>query len=217
MLKPNMVISGKKCAQIAPRPSRWPRPRCGCSSATCRRRCRASRSSPAGRARPRRPCTCAHERRGPLPWTLTFSYGRALQDDRAERLGRHAARIRGRPEGLLQRARLNGLAAGGEYRAHGNRCGVGCLGPPIRVPASRLRTSYTIESNPAIVEIRDVHYAVSGRAQSSRPGHGHRARQGHRRDGAERYRQDHAAAPHHRAGARRRRARSRSAAQDVRA
>lgn len=53
---------------------------------------------------------------GPLPWQLTFSYGRALQAPSLKAWG-------GRPEGvsagqaaLLKRLRLNGLAHGGLYR-----------------------------------------------------------------------------------------------------
>ena len=53
---------------------------------------------------------------GSLPWQLTFSYGRALQAPSLKAWG-------GKPEGLksgqtafLKRARLNGLAHGGQYR-----------------------------------------------------------------------------------------------------
>ncbi len=56
VLKPNMVISGKKAANRAI-PQQWPRRRCAAASATCRRRCPASPSSPAASPPPRRRCT----------------------------------------------------------------------------------------------------------------------------------------------------------------
>ena len=53
---------------------------------------------------------------GPLPWALTFSYGRALQDTALQAWGGKAAGFEGGQKQLYQRAKLNGLAAGGTYK-----------------------------------------------------------------------------------------------------
>ncbi len=53
---------------------------------------------------------------GPLPWALTFSYGRALQDTALRAWGGSAAGIAGGQKQLHLRAKLNGLAAGGKYQ-----------------------------------------------------------------------------------------------------
>ena len=37
---------------------------------------------------------------GPLPWALTFSYGRALQDDALKAWGGSGGELRRRPEGV---------------------------------------------------------------------------------------------------------------------
>ena len=73
------------------------------ASATCRPRCRASPSSRAGRAeREATEHLSLMNQIGALPWELTFSYGRALQESALEDLGRQAG-IRWRPaEGVPQ-------------------------------------------------------------------------------------------------------------------
>jgi fructose-bisphosphate aldolase class I len=54
---------------------------------------------------------------GPLPWPLTFSYGRALQEDALSAwAGKQASWAAGQ-NAFSQRAKLNGLAAGGAYQA----------------------------------------------------------------------------------------------------
>jgi fructose-bisphosphate aldolase class I len=53
---------------------------------------------------------------GPLPWALTFSYGRALQDTALRAWGGNAAGFQAGQQQLHQRAKLNGLAAGGAYK-----------------------------------------------------------------------------------------------------
>jgi fructose-bisphosphate aldolase, class I len=50
-----------------------------------------------------------------LPWRLTFSYGRALQDAAMKAWGGSSARIAAGQKALGQRARLNGLATKGSY------------------------------------------------------------------------------------------------------
>src|ERR1700726_2944546 len=53
---------------------------------------------------------------GPLPWGLTFSYGRALQEDALNAWEGKASGFAGGQQALAKRAQLNGLAAAGEYR-----------------------------------------------------------------------------------------------------
>ena len=53
---------------------------------------------------------------GPLPWQLTFSYGRALQAPSLKAWGGTPGGVKAGQAALLKRARLNGLAHGGQYR-----------------------------------------------------------------------------------------------------
>jgi fructose-bisphosphate aldolase class I len=53
---------------------------------------------------------------GSLPWALTFSYGRALQDTSLSAWGGTAAGLLGGQRQLHLRAKLNGLAAAGTYQ-----------------------------------------------------------------------------------------------------
>jgi fructose-bisphosphate aldolase class I len=53
---------------------------------------------------------------GPLPWALTFSYGRALQDNALHAWGGTEAGYSGGQKQLYVRAKLNGLAAAGTYK-----------------------------------------------------------------------------------------------------
>ncbi len=56
-------------------------------------------------------------REAPLPWALTFSYGRALQDPAISIWGgRETARVAAQ-QALLRRARDNSAARRGEYAA----------------------------------------------------------------------------------------------------
>jgi fructose-bisphosphate aldolase, class I len=50
-----------------------------------------------------------------LPWRLSFSYGRALQDPALAAWGGHVAAVRAGQEALYLRARCNGAAAVGTY------------------------------------------------------------------------------------------------------
>jgi fructose-bisphosphate aldolase, class I len=52
---------------------------------------------------------------GPLPWPLTFSYGRALQDTALTTWGGASTNVGAAQKELLRRAKLNGLAATGAY------------------------------------------------------------------------------------------------------
>ncbi len=53
--------------------------------------------------------------RGPHPWQLTFSYGRALQDDAMAAWAGEEARFADGREALLRRARANGAARDGRW------------------------------------------------------------------------------------------------------
>jgi fructose-bisphosphate aldolase, class I len=52
---------------------------------------------------------------GPLPWSLTFSYGRALQDDALKTWGGSAANFAAGQKEMAKRAKLNSLATTGSY------------------------------------------------------------------------------------------------------
>ena len=51
-----------------------------------------------------------------LPWNLSFSYGRALQDDALKAWKGQAANVKAGQAAALKRAKLNALAAKGEYQ-----------------------------------------------------------------------------------------------------
>lgn len=52
---------------------------------------------------------------GPLPWSLTFSYGRALQDDALKAWGGQSANFTAGQKEMAKRAKLNSLATTGSY------------------------------------------------------------------------------------------------------
>ncbi|WP_419420214.1 class I fructose-bisphosphate aldolase [Legionella sp. D16C41] len=55
---------------------------------------------------------------GYQPWNLSFSYGRALQEDCLKIWQGNSANIEAAQAALLKRARLNSMACFGEYQAH---------------------------------------------------------------------------------------------------
>ena len=55
-------------------------------------------------------------KRGPFPWPLTFSYGRALQDSALKTWAGKQENVEAAQKVFLKRAKLNGLAALGEYK-----------------------------------------------------------------------------------------------------
>jgi fructose-bisphosphate aldolase class I len=59
----------------------------------------------------------ALNRRGPQPWQLSFSYGRALQTAALEAWSGEEANVEAAQAAFLKRARLNGAAAAGRYDA----------------------------------------------------------------------------------------------------
>jgi fructose-bisphosphate aldolase class I len=52
---------------------------------------------------------------GPLPWALTFSYGRALQDTALKTWAGKTENFAAGQKAFAKRAKLNGLAATGAY------------------------------------------------------------------------------------------------------
>ena len=69
---------------------------------------------------------------GPRPWTISFSYGRALQD--AALLAWHGqeANLKAGQEALYRRARCNGAASLGRYTEDMEPASVGAASPAHR-------------------------------------------------------------------------------------
>ena len=59
----------------------------------------------------------AMNRLGPLPWKLTFSYGRALQAAPQKAWAGKAENVAAAQRAFSHRARMNGLAALGQWKA----------------------------------------------------------------------------------------------------
>ncbi len=117
VLKPNMVIPGKKCADQSSAAN--------IAAATVRTLKRQVPAAVPGIAflSGGQSSTDATlhlnlmHAAGPLPWTLTFSYGRALQEDALKGWGGKPSGIPNGQRALATRAKFNGLAATGEYSA----------------------------------------------------------------------------------------------------
>jgi len=117
VLKPNMVISGKKAPNRAP-PE-------GVAEATVR--CLKRHVPPAvpgiaflsGGQSPTEATLhlSLMNKLGPLPWSLTFSYGRALQDTALKTWGGATTNFGTAQKEFAKRAKLNGLATTGRYSA----------------------------------------------------------------------------------------------------
>jgi fructose-bisphosphate aldolase class I len=116
VLKPNMVISGKKCPQRA----------AVAEVAAATVRCllahvpanvpgiaflSGGQSSAEATAH-----LNAMNQLGPQPWQLSFSYGRALQEEALKAWGGKPAQFKAGQLAFHRRARLNGLARTGSYR-----------------------------------------------------------------------------------------------------
>jgi fructose-bisphosphate aldolase, class I len=115
VLKPNMVIAGKKAPNRAPPEA--------VAEATVRVLKRHVPSAVAGIAflsGGQSPTEATlhlslMNRLGPLPWPLSFSYGRALQDTALKAWGGAAANFASGQKEFARRAKLNGLATTGRY------------------------------------------------------------------------------------------------------
>jgi fructose-bisphosphate aldolase class I len=117
ILKPNMVISGKKAANRAS-PQQV-------AEATVRTLKRFVPSAVPGIAFLSGGQTSAEatehlnlmNRLGPLPWELSFSYGRALQDEALKAWGGKPENFAAGQKAFFRRAKFNGLARTGSYNS----------------------------------------------------------------------------------------------------
>ncbi len=117
ILKPSMVISGKSCSRQA-----------GVDEVAARTLALLKRTVPAAvpgiaflSGGQSDELATAHldsmNKLGGGPWTLSFSYGRALQQPALKAWRGAAANVSAAQAALIHRARMNGLAATGQYRA----------------------------------------------------------------------------------------------------
>jgi fructose-bisphosphate aldolase class I len=117
VLKPSMVISGKSCArqagvdEVAERTLRLLK-RCVPAAVPGIAFLSGGQSDELATAH-----LDAMNRLGGGPWTLSFSYGRALQQPALKAWRGSAANVGAAQAALLHRAHMNGLAAMGQYRA----------------------------------------------------------------------------------------------------
>jgi fructose-bisphosphate aldolase class I len=117
ILKPNMVVAGKKCAQ-QPTPEQVAE----ATVRTLKRQVPAAVPGIAFLSGGQSPTDATlhlslMNAAGPLPWALTFSYGRALQEDALSKWGGKPASYAGGQQAFAFRAKLNGLATVGGYKA----------------------------------------------------------------------------------------------------
>ena len=116
VLKPNMVVPGKKCAakaspeQVAEATVRTLKRRVPCAVPGI-----AFLSGGQGPAEATLHLSLMNAL-GSLPWALTFSYGRALQETALNAWGGKPGGFAGGQQALSTRAKLNGLAAVGAYK-----------------------------------------------------------------------------------------------------
>jgi fructose-bisphosphate aldolase, class I len=117
ILKPNMVIPGKKSSQKAS-----PEQVAEATVRTLKRQVPSAvpgiafLSGGQGPVEATLHLSLMHAA-GPLPWALTFSYGRALQEDALNAWGGKTAGYSGGQHAFSVRAKLNGLAATGTYKS----------------------------------------------------------------------------------------------------
>ena len=117
ILKPNMVIAGKKSPQQA-----TPEQVAEATLRTLKRQVPCAVPGIAFLSGGQSPADATlhlslmHAAGGSLPWGLTFSYGRALQEDALNAWGGKESQLGGGQQAFATRARLNGLAAAGEYK-----------------------------------------------------------------------------------------------------
>jgi fructose-bisphosphate aldolase class I len=115
ILKPNMVISGKKATSRA-----TPEEVAQATLRCLKRHVPPAVAGIAFLSGGQSPTEATQHlslmnKMGPLPWPLTFSYGRALQDNALRAWSGNSANIGAAQKELLRRAKLNGLAATGAY------------------------------------------------------------------------------------------------------
>jgi fructose-bisphosphate aldolase class I len=116
VLKPNMVIAGKKSAQKSS-----PEQVAEATVRTLKRHVPTAVAGVAFLSGGQSPAEATlnlslMNAMAGLPWPLTFSYGRALQDTALRAWGGSEAGFQAGQKQLFQRAKLNGAAAGGTYK-----------------------------------------------------------------------------------------------------
>ena len=117
VLKPNMVISGKKCPQQAS-----PEQVAEATVRTLKRQVPAAVPGIAFLSGGQSPTDATlhlslMHAAGALPWGLTFSYGRALQEDALQAWQGKPGQFGGGQQAFAKRAKLNGMASVGAYKA----------------------------------------------------------------------------------------------------
>ena len=115
VLKPNMVISGKKAANRAP-----PQTVAEATVRVLKRHVPPAVPGIAFLSGGQSPAEATLHlslinQLGPLPWSITFSYGRALQDEALKAWGGAAANFASGQKEFLRRAKLTALATSGRY------------------------------------------------------------------------------------------------------
>jgi fructose-bisphosphate aldolase class I len=116
ILKPNMVIAGKKCAQRAS-----PEQVAEATVRTLKRQVPSAVPGIAFLSGGQSPTEATlhlslMNASGALPWALTFSYGRALQEYALSAWGGKPVAFAAGQQALAVRAKMNSLAAGGTYK-----------------------------------------------------------------------------------------------------
>jgi fructose-bisphosphate aldolase class I len=117
VLKPNMVVPGKKSSQKAS-----PEQVAEATVRTLKRQVPSAVPGIAFLSGGQSPVEATQHLNlmsasGSLPWALTFSYGRALQENALNAWGGKSAGFSGGQQALFVRAKLNGLAAAGTYKS----------------------------------------------------------------------------------------------------
>ncbi|GAC1310076.1 MAG: fructose-bisphosphate aldolase class I [Steroidobacteraceae bacterium] len=117
ILKPNMVIAGKKCTEKAS-----PEQVAEATLRTLKRQVPAAVPGIAFLSGGQSPADATlhlslMNASSGLPWALTFSYGRALQETALSAWGGNRAEFAAGQQAFSHRAKLNGLAAAGQYKA----------------------------------------------------------------------------------------------------
>jgi fructose-bisphosphate aldolase class I len=117
VLKPNMVVSGKKSPRQA-----GPQEVAEATVRTLKRQVPSAVAGIAFLSGGQSPTDATlhlslMHAAGPLPWPMTFSYGRALQEDALQAWAGQAAKFAGGQQAFTKRAKLNGMASVGAYKA----------------------------------------------------------------------------------------------------
>jgi len=115
VLKPNMVISGKKAANRAP-----PQAVAEATVRVLKQHVPPAVPGIAFLSGGQSPAEATLHlslinQLGPLPWSITFSYGRALQDEALKAWGGSAANVPAAQKEFVRRAKLTALATTGRY------------------------------------------------------------------------------------------------------